>query len=47
MAKLRDLIAGAPFERQKGYDWTLGVLRDTKLTPGGRLAVIMSRMPAE
>ena len=46
MAEL-DLIAGAPFERQKGYYWTLGVLRDTKLTPSGRLAVIMSRMPAE
>ena len=46
MAEL-DLILGAPFERQNGLDWSAPLLRDLKITPSGRLAVIMARLPAE
>jgi hypothetical protein len=46
MAEL-DLILGAPFEQQKGYDWAHLLLRNVSITPTGRLAVIMARLPAE
>jgi hypothetical protein len=42
-----DLCLGAPFERQRGCEWCLTLLRNTTLTPSGRLAVILARLPAD
>lgn len=41
-----DLSLGAPFERQKGCEWAGAVLRDSNITPAGRLALILARLPA-
>ncbi|HRE07004.1 MAG TPA: hypothetical protein PKX00_15430 [Opitutaceae bacterium] len=41
-----DLSLGAPFERQKGNEWAVAILRDKSISPAGRLALILARLPA-
>lgn len=42
-----DLSFGAPFERQKHCEWAVPLLADKSLSPGGRLALIMDRLPEQ
>ena len=42
-----DLSLGAPFERQKHCEWAMALLADKTLSPGGRLALIMDRLPEQ